>query len=105
MSDALRPLCEGTVNRSTYVIRDGASRKARRLLPPFIHGAPLPRYLVVKGMEILQIALASNREKRDGIITIGVLMLITCIVAAGGFVMRQDQQATSVSCTTGAPSR
>jgi hypothetical protein len=25
-------------------------------------------YLVVKGMEILQIALASNREKRDGII-------------------------------------
>jgi hypothetical protein len=61
-------------------------------------------YLVVKGMEILQIALASNREKRDGIITIGVLMLIVCIVAPGGFVMMQDQQATSVGRTTSAPS-
>jgi hypothetical protein len=61
-------------------------------------------YLVVKGMEILQIALASNREKRDGIITIGVLMLIVCIVASGGFVMMQDQQATSVRRTTSAPS-
>jgi hypothetical protein len=61
-------------------------------------------YLVVKGMEILQIALASNREKRDGIIAIGVLMLIVCIVAAGGFVMMQDQQATSVGRTTSAPS-
>ena len=57
-------------------------------------------YLVVKGMEILQIAVASNREKRDGIIAIGVLMLIVCIVAAGGFV----QQATSVGRTTNAPS-
>ncbi len=61
-------------------------------------------YLVVKGMETLQIALASNREKRDGIIAIGVLMLIVCIVAAGGFVMMQDQQATSVGRTTSAPS-
>ena len=61
-------------------------------------------YLVVKGMEILQIALASNREKRDGIIAIGVLMLIVCIVAAGGFVMMRDQQATSVGRTTSAPS-
>jgi|HubBroStandDraft_4_1064222.scaffolds.fasta_scaffold707643_1 hypothetical protein len=61
-------------------------------------------YLVVKGMEILQIALASNRGKRDGIITIGVLMLIVRIVAAGGFVMMQDQQATSVGRTTSAPS-
>jgi hypothetical protein len=54
-------------------------------------------YLVVKSVEILQIALASTREKRDGIITIGVLVLITCIVAAGEFVMMQDQQARSVS--------
>jgi hypothetical protein len=61
-------------------------------------------YLVVKGMEILQIALASNREKRDGIITIGVLMLIACIVAAGGLVVMQDQQARSVGRTTSAPS-
>jgi uncharacterized membrane protein HdeD (DUF308 family) len=57
-------------------------------------------YLVVKGVEILQIALASNREKRDGMIIIGVLTLIACIVAAGGFVTMQDQQARSVSNTT-----
>jgi uncharacterized membrane protein HdeD (DUF308 family) len=57
-------------------------------------------YLVVKGMEILQIALASNREKRDGIITIGILTLILCICAAGGFVAMQDQQAKSVGSQT-----
>jgi uncharacterized membrane protein HdeD (DUF308 family) len=61
-------------------------------------------YLVVKGVEILQIALASNRERRGGIITIGVLTLILCIVAAGGFVTMQDRQAKSVgSTTTNAP--
>ncbi|MBS3909572.1 MAG: hypothetical protein KGZ93_08110 [Actinobacteria bacterium] len=54
-------------------------------------------YLVVKGLEILQIALASNREKRGGIITFGALVLIACIIAAGGFVSMQDQQAQSLS--------
>ena len=61
-------------------------------------------YLVVKGVEILQIALASNREKRDGIIAIGIFTLILCIVAAGGFVSMQEEQATSVNRTTTAPS-
>ena len=32
-------------------------------------------YLVVKGVEILQIALASNRQDRSGIIALGVLAL------------------------------
>ena len=54
-------------------------------------------YLVIKGVEILQIALASNREKRSGIILFGVLVLIACIVAAAGFVSMQDKQATSLS--------
>lgn len=54
-------------------------------------------YLVVKGVEILQIALASNREKRGGIITLGVLVLIACMLAAGGFVTMQDEQAQSLS--------
>lgn len=57
-------------------------------------------YLIIKGAEILQIALASNREKRGGIITFGVLVLIACIVAAGGFVTLQDRQAVSVSQTS-----
>lgn len=54
-------------------------------------------YLVIKGFEILQIALASNREKRGGIITLGVLVLIACIFAASGFVYLQDEQAQSLS--------
>jgi hypothetical protein len=60
----------------------------------------LALYLVVKGVEILHIALAPNREKRVGIIAIGVLMQIPCIVEAGGFVKMQDQQVTSVSSAT-----
>ena len=54
-------------------------------------------YLVVKGVEILQIALASNREKRAGIITFGVLVLIACVFAASSFVTMQDKQAQSLS--------
>ncbi len=47
-------------------------------------------YLVIKGVEILQIALSSNREKRGGIITLGVLVLLACLMAAGSFVAMQD---------------
>lgn len=54
-------------------------------------------YLVVKGLEILQIALASNRDKRAGIILFGALVLAACIVAALAFVAMQDQQAMSLS--------
>lgn len=54
-------------------------------------------YLVVKGFEVLQIALASNRDQRGGIITIGALILIACVIAAVVFVNMQDQQAHSLS--------
>ena len=54
-------------------------------------------YLVVKGCEILQIALASNREKRMGVILFGAIVLVACIVAGIGFVFLQDQQAISMS--------
>ncbi|QUE76051.1 hypothetical protein [Stutzerimonas stutzeri] len=54
-------------------------------------------YLVIKGVEILQIALSSNREKRGGIITLGVLVLLACLMAAGSFVAMQDQQVQSLS--------
>lgn len=54
-------------------------------------------YLVIKGVEILQIALASNRESRGGIIAFGALVLIVCIGAAFYFVNMQDQQAQSLS--------
>jgi hypothetical protein len=40
-------------------------------------------YLVV---EILQIALALSKENRGGMIALGVLVLIACMIAAGAFV-------------------
>lgn len=52
---------------------------------------------ILKGIEILQIALASNRDKRGGIIALGVLTLIGCVIAAIAFASMQDQQAVSLS--------
>ena len=57
----------------------------------------LAYYLVIKGIEVLQIALASNRDKRGAMITIGALTLIACVIAAVAFVTMQDQQAQSLS--------
>jgi len=54
-------------------------------------------YLVVKGVEILQIALASKRESRSGMIVFGAITLAVCIVAALVFVSMQDNQASSLS--------
>ena len=56
----------------------------------------LALYLVVKGIEILQIALASNRENRAGVILIGILTLALCVMGAATFVTWQDQQALSI---------
>lgn len=54
-------------------------------------------YLVIKGIEILQIALASNREEKGGIIALGWVVLISCLFAAVGFVTMQNEQAQSLS--------
>ncbi|WKL57265.1 hypothetical protein Q1W73_16605 [Asticcacaulis sp. ZE23SCel15] len=54
-------------------------------------------YLVIKGIEILQIALASSREKRGPIIILGALTLAACLFAAVSFVGLQDKQALSLS--------
>lgn len=54
-------------------------------------------YLVVKGVEILQIGLASGRADRRAVIVIGILALVICICAAGVFVIMQDEQAQSLS--------
>ena len=53
-------------------------------------------YLIVKGVEILQIALASSRPKRGGIIALGALTLIACILAAAVFGYMQLDQAESM---------
>jgi len=57
-------------------------------------------YLVMKGVEILQIGMASSREDRNGPIRIGVLSLIICIGAAALFVGMQDEQARKVNQTS-----
>ena len=54
-------------------------------------------YLVVKGVEVLQIGLASARPSRIGLIVIGALTLAACIVAAFGFVVMQEGMAASIS--------
>jgi len=63
-------------------------------------------YLIIKGVEVLQIGLASNREKRGVLIALGALTLGACIIAAVAFITLQDQQATSLSHTmsSGLPS-
>lgn len=58
-------------------------------------------YLIVKGIEILQIALASGRDKRSGIIALGVATLIGCLIAATAFIKMQDRQASSIGASMG----
>ncbi|HEY6343616.1 MAG TPA: hypothetical protein VIY49_19140 [Bryobacteraceae bacterium] len=53
-------------------------------------------YLVVKGVEVLQIGLASSRERRTGLIVLGALTLAACLVAGVGFAFMQDRQAESI---------
>jgi uncharacterized membrane protein HdeD (DUF308 family) len=60
-------------------------------------------YLVVKGIEVLQIGLASNRENRSVLIVIGVITLIICILAAIVFAKAQDDQALSVQQSVSSP--
>lgn len=54
-------------------------------------------YLVMKGVEILQVGLASNRPNRTALIIVGSISLISCVFAAVGFSSMQDQQASQLS--------
>jgi glucose dehydrogenase len=53
-------------------------------------------YLVIKGIEVLQIGLASGRSNRSGLVLFGVLTFAICAVAAVGFSDMQDNQARSM---------
>lgn len=57
-------------------------------------------YLVIKGVEILQIGLASKRENRIAVIAIGAVALLACIIAAFVFSSMQDTQAAAMSITS-----
>ena len=54
-------------------------------------------YLIFKGIEIFQIALMGNPNKRAIGIVIGALMIVTSIIAAIIFTYMIDIQAKSVS--------
>jgi hypothetical protein len=54
-------------------------------------------YLVIKGIEVLQIALASSRDRRGPMITLGALTLIACVGASYVVVTMQDSQDSSLS--------
>jgi uncharacterized membrane protein HdeD (DUF308 family) len=53
-------------------------------------------YLVIKGVEVLQIGLASARPNRAPLIVLGLLTLAACVVAAIGFSSMQTEQASSL---------
>ena len=53
-------------------------------------------YLVVKGIEVLQIGLASARPNRRLMIGIGFGTLTICILVGIGFVRMQNEQAAAV---------
>ncbi len=57
-------------------------------------------YLVIKGVEVLQIGLASNRNSRSLVIGIGVVTLAACVLAAFVFISWQDSQALSINRAT-----
>ena len=54
-------------------------------------------YLIVKGVEVLQVGLASSRANRKPMIIIGWLTLAFCFLAAIAFTTLQDEQAAHVS--------
>ena len=54
-------------------------------------------YLVIKGLEILTIVLASDKERRGKLLIFAVLVLVACAIAAAAFVQMQDTQAASIS--------
>lgn len=54
-------------------------------------------YLVIKGIEVLQIALSSARQNRTGMIVFGAITLAACVGAALIFAGIQDNQAISLS--------
>jgi len=58
-------------------------------------------YLVFKGVEILQIALASSRENRVLMIVLGVFALVIALAAGSYFTKMIDAQAAAVSSRTG----
>jgi uncharacterized membrane protein len=54
-------------------------------------------YLVIKGVEILQVGMASSRQNRGILLAVGCVSLAACVAAAAFFVFLQDEQARALS--------
>lgn len=54
-------------------------------------------YMVLKGLEFVHRAMASNQPKRQPLFVFAGLTLAACIVAAVGFVKMQEEQALDVA--------
>jgi len=58
-------------------------------------------YLVLKGISILQIGLASNNANRGGLIAIGLAAFTVSIIAALFFFRASGEQASALSSLGG----
>ena len=61
-------------------------------------------YLVIKGLQVLMMALASARENRTGLVLFGMITLAVCVGGAVMFTTIQDRQAQSLSENFNRPS-
>lgn len=57
-------------------------------------------YLVIKGLEFVQLALTSARPNRGPAFALAFIVLAMCVVGATYFVAQQDQQAAYINRTT-----
>lgn len=58
-------------------------------------------YLILKGVSILQIGMASNNASRGGLIAIGFAALAVSIIAALFFLRASGEQASALSSLGG----
>jgi hypothetical protein len=55
---------------------------------------------IITYLQAVYLVHASSRENREGMILVGVVVLVACIAAAIGFVLMQDGQARSIGRAT-----
>lgn len=54
-------------------------------------------YIVLKGVEILQISMASARQDRRGMIVWALIVLVICVAASLFFIVQQENMAQTIS--------
>ena len=54
-------------------------------------------YIVLKGIEIVQISVASARTDRRGMIVWALIVLVICVAASLFFITQQENMAQTIS--------